>query len=424
MPEAPIAYLAPEIPGLSSTFVYKEIFLLEETGIKVEPFSIHPTAVPNGNEKLESLAGRTFLIYGQGIGRLVRSHLSLLLSNPRRYWRTLRTVLGDARSAEGGARVAWGLCYRAVLAPVLAREMMRRKVTHLHVHFAHVSTDIGMYASMLTGIPFSITAHANDLFQRGYLLDRKADRAAFLATISRFNLRWLQERGVAAGKLRLVRCGVDSREFAPRPHSPRNKPVRFGFLARIVEKKGLDLLVDACALLKARGLRFRLDVAGDGPLQAQVQRQAVTAGLETEVRFLGAMQNCHVGEWLGQLDCLVLPCRKDSAGDMDGIPVVLMEAMLSGVPVISTSVSGVPELVIDQQTGLVAEPEAQSIADAMHALIEERPEITDTRIWAARKLVADEFDIHRNTMHLMDLIDAARASRSQPGSGHTGMAVS
>ncbi|UHQ54108.1 glycosyltransferase family 4 protein [Microbulbifer sp. YPW16] len=421
MPDPVLAYIAPEIPGFSSTFVYKEIYILEDLGLKVEPFSIHAPMATTGDSRQEALARRTTRVYGQGKAKLFRSHLHFCFRNPLRYWRLATTVVTDAISVLPDLKTAIGLCYRGVIAPCLARELSRRKVDHCHVHFAHVSTDVAMYSSLLSGIPFSVTAHANDLFQRGYLLPRKARRAAFISTISRFNIGWLQDKGIPADKLRLVRCGVDSREFSARQYRRQHEVFRFGFLARLVEKKGLNILLDACLLLKQRGIKFKLEVAGDGPLWDKLQSQVSTLGLQAEVSFLGAIANTEVRAWLEQIDCFVLPCCRDSAGDMDGIPVALMEAMLTGIPVISTSVSGIPELVIDGETGQVADPTPDSMAKCMHSLIGVEPEELVARVARAQKLVAGEFDIHRNTLHLLEEIKQCLADKASGNTARAGL---
>jgi glycosyltransferase involved in cell wall biosynthesis len=144
----------------------------------------------------------------------------------------------------------------------------------------------------------------------------------------------------------------------------------FGFLARLVEKKGLEYLIKACKKLKDQHHNFKVEIVGDGPLSEPLKALTHELGLQNQITFLGQMPNKQVSDWLKTLNAFVLPAVKDSNGDMDGIPVSLMEAMASGIPVISTDLSGIKELVIDKQTGLLALPaNEQDLADKMVELL-------------------------------------------------------
>ncbi|MBV5329580.1 MAG: glycosyltransferase, partial [Chlorobium sp.] len=246
----------------------------------------------------------------------------------------------------------------------------RESCTHLHIHFAHVPTDIGMYASLLTGIPFSFTAHANDIFERGWLLREKIARSKFTATISNYNRNWLISKGCQGEKIQIVRCGIDSSRFTPIPLKKIVAPFRIGTIGRMVEKKGFDTLIEAAALLKKKGVDLRLVVAGDGPMRTTLHELVDKLQLQDTVELSGSIANQDVPAWLHTLDLFVLPCREDQNGDMDGIPVVLMEAMLSGIPVISTRISGIPELITDEVSGLLIAPhEPHALARAMERFL-------------------------------------------------------
>jgi glycosyltransferase involved in cell wall biosynthesis len=171
----------------------------------------------------------------------------------------------------------------------------------------------------------------------------------------------------------------------------------------MVEKKGFDLLLDACGMLKARNMPFVLELAGDGPLKRELAVQASMKGMKNETVFLGPMDHDKVPEWLKGLDVFALACKQDSQGDMDGIPVVLMEAMLSGVPVVSTRVSGVPELIEDGVTGwLAAQPDAVSLASAMHSAILDGGIESGILVHAEEK-VRRSFDLAKNARTLAKL---------------------
>jgi glycosyltransferase involved in cell wall biosynthesis len=187
-------------------------------------------------------------------------------------------------------------------------------------------------------------------------LARKAERAARFLTISEYNRAHLERVGVESAKLAVVRCGVSFPAREMPPSRQRRLSCRIGTLGRLVEKKGVDDLIRAVSRLGDRVCRIELSIAGDGPLRGMLEGMVAELGLTDRVRFEGSMSHARVKEWMDRLDVFVLACKPDANGDMDGIPVVLMEAMSQFVPVVSTRLSGIPELVVDGQTGLLANP--------------------------------------------------------------------
>jgi len=349
-----IAYLAPELPALSMTFVYEELYGVEMRGLSVIPISVHRPSQPVREQ--EALAVRTLIVYeGSKLGMLAQG-LALAPLFGRGAWKALRWLVSDM-SEQGLLRLqSWKLAFQFLAAVRLARLLKQHCCVHLHVHFAHVPTQIAMYASAMSGIPFTVMAHANDIFERGMLLPRKAERALRMLTISEYNRSYLERIGVAAEKLAVVRCGVN---FAMRPTAPvfeHRERYRIGTLGRMVEKKGMDVLIRAVAELRDRPYRIELSIAGDGPLRSELESLARSLDLADAVHFEGSIAHSQVTDWMRGLDAFVLACQKDAHGDMDGIPVVLMEAMSQSVPVISTWLSGIPELVVHEATGLLADP--------------------------------------------------------------------
>ena len=253
-----------------------------------------------------------------------------------------------------------------------------------------------MYAAGLSAIPFSFTAHANDIFERGWLLEQKVRRAKFAVTISEHNRQFLIEKGCPENKIHVVRCGVDPGAFAAGHARPPHPIPKIGTLGRMVEKKGIDDLIRACQILKDQNRAFHLEIAGDGPMQSELQALVSDGDLAEQVHFKGPLAHEQVPEWLQGLDMFVLACKKDRYGDMDGIPVVLMEAMLAGVPVISCRISGIPELIEDGKSGLLAEPENPvDLADAIARLLSDDNLQNDFRTNAMAKVQA-EFELSKN----------------------------
>jgi len=190
-----------------------------------------------------------------------------------------------------------------------------------------------------------VAAYLNDLFQRSWLLTEKIQRSKFAITISEFNRKFMIEQGSNPKKIHVIHCGIDSGRFFPLSRKKHKTPHVIGSLGRMVEKKGFDILLKAAESLKKDGLKFRLIIAGGGPLEQNLLAYTKKLGLLSVVEFPGPIANAKVADWLKSLDLFVLPCKKDFNGDMDGVPLVLMEVMACGIPVISSNVSGIPELI-------------------------------------------------------------------------------
>jgi colanic acid/amylovoran biosynthesis glycosyltransferase len=400
-----IAYLAPEIPALSATFVYNEILSLEELGFEIIPLSVHfPTSLAK-EDKLESLIKRTHYIYQKSLFSLLQVNISTFLKHPIRYISTLLVAIRDSIKMGLFTRISFGLFYRFCIASHIVIIIEKEGCKHLHAQFAHIPTDIAMYASGISGIPFSFTSHANDLFERGWLLEEKVNRAKFAATISEYNLEYLINQGAPSQKIHIVRCGVNSDSFSKLSSTPINSIPKIGTLGRMVEKKGFDTLIRSGEILKRKGFPFQMEIAGDGPLKSELENLVLSLDLTEQINFIGPLSHDSVPTWLQQLDLFVLPCRKDSNGDMDGIPVVLMEAMMSGVPVISTRLSGIPELIEDGKTGYLADPEnAEELSDIIEKIYMNG---SQTNIFCRNAIekIESEFDLLKNVTKLSHTLE-------------------
>lgn len=405
-----LAYLAPEIPALSATFVYNEILQLERLGFSILPFSVHQPAVFAQDKKLEKLVSKVVHLYATPKVVVIKENVFYLIKHPARYLKTLRNLFCDMRKVGLWTHTALGLGFRFFYSVVLAQHIIRKQIQHLHVHFAHIPADIAMYAAALSDISFSVTAHANDLFERGWLLPEKVERATFFATISDYNREFLQLQGCDIDRVVVVRCGVDVEQFQSRKKSDSSDVPKIGFIGRLVEKKGAEDLLFAACELKKQGISFNLLLAGSGPLEGYLKELAVKLELSgQDVSFLGAIAHTDVADFLKQLDVFILPCVKDVNGDMDGIPVVLMEAMLCGVAVISTKLSGIPELVIDKETGLLVEPHDRiELAQAIQAIISNKTLAQQLNLKAIAK-VKKEFNLQDNVLQLSRLFKKAIA---------------
>src|SRR5687768_16978317 len=204
MPSSPtaIAYLAPEIPALSATFVYEELLAVERRGLRVLPFSVHAPGKPVPAQ--QELARRTRVLYDASPAAVALRGMASLPRFGAGSLRAFRWLAGDILRLRPWRPSSWKLAYQFLAGAVLARDMRDAGCSHLHMHFAHVPTQIAMYASAMSGIPFTVMAHANDIFERGALLPQKARRAAKFLTISEHNVRHLRSVGVAPSDMEVL----------------------------------------------------------------------------------------------------------------------------------------------------------------------------------------------------------------------------
>jgi glycosyltransferase involved in cell wall biosynthesis len=394
-----IAYLAPELTALAATFVYEELLELEANGLKVVPISVHKAKqLVTGQPEL---LDRTHYIYSRPKLAALTETMKGIFDSRMSQATSIRWLLDDIFETGILHFDSWKLVYQYFAGVRVARILTANHCKHLHIHFAHVPAQIGMYAAAMAGIPFTITAHANDIFQRGFLLRKKASRSKALFTISEYNRQHLKGLGVPADKLEIIRCGVAAEGRCATRSYMQQATYEIGSMGRLVEKKGFDVLIEAVALLRNKPYEIRLTIAGSGPLATDLENLAQRLGLASQVTFAGNLSRKHVHKWLYRLDLFVLACRTDQNGDMDGIPVALMEAMSQGTPVISTRLSGIPELIIEEKTGVLAKPnDAVDLAQAIDRFLS-TPTAREEAALAAVAQVMDEFSRAANIEKLI-----------------------
>lgn len=413
-----VAYLAPEIPARSATFVYREAEAMVRAGCRVLYFAVRAPDDPAPG--LAQLTAQVQVLYAPSRpGSLARAlgaaGLALRQYLAQRSRRAVRVALQalreDMRSLPDGLLARLKLLHQWLAAARLSDALRRQGADHLHVHFSHVPGTIGMYASLMSGVPCTIVAHANDVYVQGSLLRQKAQRSKAMVAISHAMRHELEQRGIATERIRVIRCAA-APAFGARADSPstaaagRHTRWVVGGLGRLVAKKGFADLLDATALLRDAGVDLELRIAGNGPENERLRAHAAALGLQAQVRFDGALAPAEVPAWMAALDCFVLPCTLAGDGDRDGIPVVLMEAMASGIPVVSSALSGIPELVIEGQTGLLARPgDVHAIASAMRRLHEDAA-LRKTLVAGALKHLQQEFDPDLNASRLLAVITA------------------
>jgi glycosyltransferase involved in cell wall biosynthesis len=300
-----------------------------------------------------------------------------------------------------------------LFAALYALRIERRGVAHVHAHWATHPALAAWVIHRLTGRSYSFTTHADDLFVQQAMLADKAGEAAFVVAISEYNRRFLIERlGARAPRIEVVHCGVASSALAPRDEA-EGAGFRIACVARLEEKKGQALLVDACAELALRGVDVHCDLIGDGPQRAALTEQICALGLAFRVALHGAQPRERALALVAGAHAVALPSLVTAAGRRDGIPVALMEAMALGRPVVASALSGIPELVEDEDTGLLVQPGDRAALAAALARLAGDPALRRRLGAAGRAHVEAEFDLDRSSERLRELFEGA-AGRARP----------
>lgn len=387
-----IVYIAAQFPKQSETFVYREVLALRKLGVRVHTAGVRPARDAMGNPELEALKAETIPVYGGGLGRLLADIAAEGFRHPLRSLKTLARALADSLGQRdaGGPAARLKIMIQGLVSLALARRLRPLSPSLLHAHMAHVPASFAMYASRQLQIPFSFTGHAADIFRDRSLLSAKLARAAFVNCISLWHREFYQSicpRPEA--DYPVIRCGVDAEEFDA--HAPPGEELQILAVGRFVAKKGFDLLLDALADPLLAGLSWRLTLVGDGPEQEALLARAARHPACGRIELPGARSNDDVRAMMSRADLFVLPCRVDPNGDRDGIPVVLMEAMTAGVPVISGDIPSIRELVHSGENGLLVPPgDLKKLTGALIQLCTSSS-MRDTFIANGLQTVAHEF---------------------------------
>ena len=383
-----LAYFINCFPNYIEAMIYREVIALRARGYDVVTFSIRRPADAEIPAEARALAATTRYIFPIRPWRLAAAHARAFLASPRRYLQALVTVVGGTHERF---RDRWrSLCHFAE-AVVIAPDVQRLGIEHMHAHWAVGAATCAMVLSRLLDVPFTFTAHAYDIWLDRLLLPEKLRAADTIVTCTDYNRRHLIEAyGTPAEKLRVVYHGLDLERFQRRARPANATPVILS-VGRLVEQKGYEDLLYVCADLVRRGQAFTCAIIGDGPLRGRLERLVDELDLRGVVRLPGRLVGDGVLDWYTRADVFALFCIEASDGDRDGIPNTMIEAMAMELPVVSTRYSGVPELVVDGTTGLLAEcGDRRALADALARLLA-RPELRATMGRAGRERVMRDF---------------------------------
>jgi len=404
MPDKKIAYILSKFPVLTETFITREIQELRKKGITVKVFSLKNTKDEEVLHNIDLELTKTvhyypylfslknwsalffyFRIKPLSCSMILIKILTTHIRNPIYFLKTIAVI---------------------PKAFAIAKELREQNINNVHAHWATIPTTVAWIISKLNNARYTFTAHAWDIYQVDIMLEDKLNDAAKVITISEYNKRYLIEKFPTTDpeKIRVIHCGVDLRKFNP-SEIKKNKIFTILSVGRLTQKKGFDVLLRACSLLNNKKLPIKCKIVFvKGDFEKEIFELYDNLNLEEYVELIHGLRQDELLDCYNRADCFVLPCIISDDNDRDGIPVVILEALAMEIPVVSTNVSGIPEVVINNQTGLVVEPNnAEDLANTIEKLyLDEK--LRTTLGLKGRQLVEQQFEISTNVDRLLSCI--------------------
>jgi len=393
-----IAYLNSEYPSLSHTFIEREIRALRERGFQIRTFSVRPPGkhATLGDEHARAARETRAILASRAA--LVLDSLRAILTSPVR---TLRTIIAGQRLAPPGvgSRLRHGAY--AIEGIWLARRLVEESITHVHCHMANNGAAVALLACRYDPrLTYSLSIHGSAEFFHvdSWTLAAKVESAAFVRSISNFCraqiMAWTEP--ASWDRCHVVHCGIDPSQFAPLERA-RVGPLRLLTVGRLHPIKGYPLLLEACRELSNDGIEWSLDMVGDGPMMPALRALSERLGISDRVRFSGAVGQDRIVSYYHGADVIVV------SSFMEGVPVVLMEGMATGMAGLTTAVGGIPELVENGVSAVVVPPgSSAALADGLRRLARERSRVPDMGA-AGRAKVLSEFSIEQTASGMADL---------------------
>ena len=394
-----IGYVLKRYPRYSETFIVNEILAHEAAGLNIYIFALRPPEDTHFQDKISRVRAPVFYLRKPIQGHITPSLTSQNPTAASYLWAELQESaqlipdIWEKLAFAAGERSS--TVYQALWP---AREIRRQQITHLHAHFGTVATSVARLAAHFTDIPYSFTAHAKDIFHESVDpedLKRKLRDAQSVVTVSDYSVSYLKQKyGAAASRVTKLYNGMNMAELTY--HSPEKREKKIISVGRLVEKKGLSYLINACDLLRQWGQKFTCQIVGKGELKESLQVQIEAMALGDYVELIGPRPQGEVFRKIQQAAVFAAPYVVGSDGNRDGLPTVLIEAMALGTPCVATDVTGIPEIIRHQETGLqVAQRDERELAKALQQYLTS----SDLRVAMAknaRTLVEDCLDIEKN----------------------------
>jgi glycosyltransferase involved in cell wall biosynthesis len=405
-------------PRISETFISNEILLLERLGFKIHIFSMRQPRENFCHETVKKIRAKVDYLPEtllKPLPKFLYHNMQLAKKQPRLYSEAFRKALVRFRRTRKSATLK-----HLFQAGYLVNKFLPASgVKHFHAHFAHSPTSVAMFASFLSGIPFSFTAHAKDIYTSDRRqLREKIGLARFVVTCTEYNRKHLKQvsrgdRFAITTPIHGIYHGIDMELFSSNADQNKKKqtptpPFQLMTVARMTSKKGLPTVYNALRILKTKGLSFHHTLIGDGDEQHKILSLIKSLGLETVSQWLGTRPHKTVLEQYRKADLFVLGSEIAENGDRDGIPNVFVESMAMGVPVVGTNISAIPELIRHEETGLLVPPgNPEALANAILRLLQDE-NLRNRIIVAAREKVTTCFDNRKLIQDLAKVFDNSR----------------
>jgi len=394
-----ITYIIGTYPGLTTTFIDREVLALRSMGVQLRILSIRQPWTKLSAEQEALRKDVTYLLPVKWLS-LMMSHLTYAITKPKRFFSTLIYLLTRPHPSFRARLMTLIHFVEGVYAAYLLRQ---KPGEHLHAHFIDRAATVALVMGRLLNIPYSVTAHASDIYVSPVLLREKLAGSKFVATCTGYNRNYLAQFGreLFNHKLLCIYHGLELERYPNEQRANPGYPIILS-VGQLQERKGLGYLVEACRILRDQGIQFECRIIGEGPMRPALEDQIRQFGLENFVRLLGALPHEEVIAQYQQATVFTLPAVLGKDGDRDGIPNVILEALSMELPVVSTLHSGIPEVVEEGVSGLLVPPEnASALASALERVICD-PEMRNAFGKAGRQIVADRFNPEKNVRRLLE----------------------
>lgn len=404
-----IAVVMSRFPKFTETFVVNEILGLEARGLTVEIFPLLPEQPGPHQPQAEPLVRRAH--FGRPWGRTaILALVDLIRTRPACLASIVFRLIADTWRSPSMLLKDLFLIPRIC---AISSAISELRVSHIHAHFLTHGGFAAWALGRITGLPYSVVAHGSDVHRHQAMMTTKVAEAEFIAAISEFNRSVIDRRCGGVGRVEVVHCGIDVARIVPPSRPDRAPEPLVVCVGTLHEVKGQRYLIEAVAELKRRGRRVDVELIGSGPDRAMLTDLTSRLDVDDLVTFAGSLDHDKVIERYMRAHIMVAPSVASRDGRREGIPTVIMEAMAAGTPVIASALSGIPELVIHGETGLLVEPgDAVGIADAIERLLANEAEAAALAATANRR-VRGEFDISSTTARLAELMSGMRLERRQ-----------
>lgn len=392
-----IAYITNFFPSLSETFIYNEVSGLQARGLSIKTYSIRKPEIANLSKESYDLFYSTKYLLPIDVMKFIRAHCYYFTKNPYKYFRLLFFLLTRHfdKNIRDRIRTFFHFGEGVYLAKIISGE---HDISHIHAHYVSHPSTLAMVVSVLTNIPFSITAHADDIVLDRLFISEKVNASKFVITCTKYGKKTILKNPNIEDqeKISVVYHGVDIKKYS-NAIVKKSKKINLLTVGRLSEEKVQKNLIRACKILKEKGYEFQCQIVGGGPLFVDLNEEIINNHLTDYVKLVGQVFQEEIKKYYQMADIFVLPSIREN------LPNVLLECMAMGVPAIASNIAGIPELIDNGRNGILVQPgNINVLADAIEELLNDEK----LRLFLgenSRTRVCDEFDFEKSVDRIKGL---------------------